>query len=529
MTSGIKRTHKEFIEELKAISNSIQVIGTYQKNIVPIHCKCLICGYEWYPTPKTLLKGRGCPRCTGHFKLTHEDFVKRLHKDNPKSSLFEVISKYEGMQKKVTCKCKVCGTVWSPKANDLIWSQSSCPSCSGNVFFTHDRFVKELNQKNPYASRIILLSSYHGMLKRIKCKCKECGHEWNPIASSLIQGTGCPACAKKRAAEMGGKVFKSIEKPQPRSHDWFVDRFLEKNIHAQSIEIISEYQGVNKQITCKCKECGHVWNTLAEGLLQGTGCPKCTHTSTSFMEQFLFFAFCKVFGNENVISRDNTAINKELDIYIPNEAFAVEIGSWNWHKDCFEKDLMKLEQCKIKNIKMVIIFDSYRDKPIMNNSIWTYPLDLGSEKNYSTLKGIVDKCLKLLNKSLSFSDTDWRGIAKNAYLASHRVNHEEFMEKLKKKNKHYDEIIVLSKYEYAREKISCKCINCGHEWETAASELLKGTGCPICQIKAVGKKKSKKAQIVEWRKQNPNGTKLRCERETGISRMTVYKWWNSDE
>ena len=529
MARGKKRTHEIFIKELKAITNSIHVIGLYQKNIIPIHCKCSICGYEWEATPKTLLKGRGCPRCAGHFKLTHEDFIKWLHKNNSKSNLFEVISKYEGMQKKVTCKCKVCGTIWSPKANDLIRSQSGCPSCSGNVFFTHDRFVKELNRKNPNASKIILLSSYHGMLKRIKCKCKECGHEWNPIASSLIQGTGCPACAKTRTAEQGRTVLKSIDRPKPRSHDWFMSNFYKKNIHAQTIEIISEYQGVNKQITCKCKECGLVWNTLAEGLLQGTGCPKCIHTSTSFMEQFLFFAFCKVFGNENVISRDNTAINMELDIYIPNESLAVEIGSWNWHKECLEKDLMKMEQCKIKNIKMVIIFDSYRDKPMLNNNIWTYPLDIGSEKNHSTLKGIVDKCLQLLNKTVSFSDTDWREIAKNAYLASHRVNHDEFMEKLKKKNKHYDEIIVLSKYEYARKKISCKCIHCGHEWETAASELLKGTGCPVCQIKAVGKKKSKKAQIIEWRKQNPNGTKLRCEKEIGISRMTVYKWWDADE
>jgi hypothetical protein len=36
--------------------------------------------------------------------------------------------------------------------------------------------------------------------------------------------------------------------------------------------------------------------------------------------------------------------------------------------------------------------------------------------------------LQLLNKTVSFSDADWREIAKNAYLASHRVNHDEFME-----------------------------------------------------------------------------------------------------
>ena len=63
--------------------------------------------------------------------------------------------------------------------------------------------------------------------------------------------------------------------------------------------------------------------------------------------------------------------------------------------------------------------------------------------------------------------------------------------------------------------------------ETAASELLKGTGCPVCQIKMVGVKRSKKSQVIEWRKQNPTGTKMQCEKETNISRMTIYKWWDS--
>lgn len=37
-----------------------------------------------------------------------------------------------------------------------------------------------------------------------------------------------------------------------------------------------------------------------------------------------------------------------------------------------------------------------------------------------------------------------------------------------------------------------------------------------------------KSTIVEnWRKANPNGKKIDCERETGLSRHTVLKWWNN--
>lgn len=36
---------------------------------------------------------------------------------------------------------------------------------------------------------------------------------------------------------------------------------------------------------------------------------------------------------------------------------------------------------------------------------------------------------------------------------------------------------------------------------------------------------TKEELIKEWRRQNPNGKKIDCERETGLSRHTVLKWW----
>lgn len=39
-----------------------------------------------------------------------------------------------------------------------------------------------------------------------------------------------------------------------------------------------------------------------------------------------------------------------------------------------------------------------------------------------------------------------------------------------------------------------------------------------------------KAKVVkEWRKSHPDGKKIDCERETGLSRHTVLKWWNESE
>lgn len=40
----------------------------------------------------------------------------------------------------------------------------------------------------------------------------------------------------------------------------------------------------------------------------------------------------------------------------------------------------------------------------------------------------------------------------------------------------------------------------------------------------------KKSEIVEeWRKAHPDGKKIDCERETGLSRHTVLKWWDGQQ
>lgn len=47
----------------------------------------------------------------------------------------------------------------------------------------------------------------------------------------------------------------------------------------------------------------------------------------------------------------------------------------------------------------------------------------------------------------------------------------------------------------------------------------------------VGRPKgSDKSSIVkEWREKNPNGKKCDCIKETGLTKPTVYKWWNQQE
>ncbi|HCB96512.1 MAG TPA: hypothetical protein DEP65_13650 [Ruminococcus sp.] len=50
-----------------------------------------------------------------------------------------------------------------------------------------------------------------------------------------------------------------------------------------------------------------------------------------------------------------------------------------------------------------------------------------------------------------------------------------------------------------------------------------------CAEMMINKENSKRNLVSEWRQKNPNRTQYACWKETGISRITVKKWWNSDE
>ena len=156
MPRGKQKTHEEFAEELRSISPSISIEGTYIKGAVPIKCKCQLCGHIWSPTPKTLLKGVGCPQCANKIRLTHEEFLEKLTKSNSNYPDFEVLTQYKGMASRITCKCKTCSTVWNPKANDLVRAGSGCPQCSGNLGFTHKQFLNNSDKFFIQGRRVVL-------------------------------------------------------------------------------------------------------------------------------------------------------------------------------------------------------------------------------------------------------------------------------------------------------------------------------------------------------------------------------------
>lgn len=109
---------------------------------------------------------------------------------------------------------------------------------------------------------IIVLGTYFNSQTHIEVQCKECGFVWSVKPNNLMKGTGCRECAKVRS---------SIK--QRRTHDQFLSEMEEKGSH--TVEILGKYINSNTKILCRCKVCGYEWNPYPYSLLQGHGCKKC--------------------------------------------------------------------------------------------------------------------------------------------------------------------------------------------------------------------------------------------------------------
>lgn len=58
-----RKTHDEFIGQLRKVHNDISVLSRYQIANKKVMVRHDLCGHEWEATPASLLSGTGCPLC----------------------------------------------------------------------------------------------------------------------------------------------------------------------------------------------------------------------------------------------------------------------------------------------------------------------------------------------------------------------------------------------------------------------------------------------------------------------------------
>lgn len=327
-------------------------------------------------------------------------------------------------------------------------------------------FVEEMAHINP---DIELVGTYTKATNHIDVRCKLCGKEWSPKACSLLRGKGCPHCS----AISGAKRNSGYTRTKTTSE--FKNQLQTVN---KDIEILSDYVSRKNPVHCHCLRCGFYWNARPYSLLDGHGCPHCAKTGTSFMEQFILKSFSAILGSENVLSRDKSLIQMELDIYIPCLKLAFEPGDWYLHKSSLYRDSKKREKCAQCNVRLITIYDNYPSnaKPPFSSDCIVFSGDY-SRADHQYIKELVLFLMKEANLYCSFTDINWEKIESQAYEDSLIVTHEKFVHQLQLVN---PTIQICSEYKGSSSKIKVKCIKCSYEWESEPARLLSGDGCRKC-------------------------------------------------
>ncbi len=546
-----KKSTDQIAKELEQCNPNIALVGNYVNARTKVKVQCKICGHEWETLVGALHRGRGCPKCgiiSRRNKRTksNEAFIDELHQLNPELKL---LSAYVAAKKKVLVKCSVCGKEWETTP-DYLRRNAACSSCA-KEHKKRDSFQNILSTVHP---SIDIEGTYLNLDTRLAYHCKICGHEWSSSAKSFLKGKGCPKCHKSsrlltneqfrktlldnnpsiealedyiaanvkiqfrclncgyiwkaRPAQMvRGSGCPRCSNKEKYSIESFTKRLYEVNPY---ISILSDYDP--KKVRCRCKRCGNEWETIPNNLLRGHDCPSCFHGSTSYVEQYIFKALEIAIGAGKVLSRSRQLIGKELDIYIPEKKYAIEYGAWVWHKKRLHQDLEKIELCRTKDVKLLVIFDDC-DEQIENNDIIVYDKLILYPIDEDKIKGLVAFILAEMNVEHDYTVTEYQDIHSYAYESSRKKTTEEFIIDLHKINSNIE---IKGEYVNSQTKVDCKCTICGHEWKTVPNHLLQGEGCPACGGRL---KKTNQQFVSELYQLRPSFTPL----ETYINDATPIK------
>ena len=261
------KTTDQYVSELKEKNIPIIPLEEYKGATAKIQHQNLECDHIFEATPSNILSLRTrCPICkimkiaNGRL-LSNQEYLNRLKEiQTPVIPLEE----YKGINVKIYHQYP-CGHTYKSSPATVL-NGSGCDICNRQIAGIKRRktdgdFKKECNKINP---NIKFRSEYNGARERIECECLICGHIWNPIAYSLIAGTGCPICG-----------IRIISEKCSSNHREFLEKLYKKPFDSSNIVFLSEYTRSNLPIHCKCNKCNGEWYPAPSSILAGENCPYC--------------------------------------------------------------------------------------------------------------------------------------------------------------------------------------------------------------------------------------------------------------
>jgi len=464
--------------------------------------------YEMQIAKRT--SGQNCPYCSGrkicsdnNLAVLRPSIAEEWHPT--KNGALTPLDCTEKSGKKVWWMCKADK---SHEWNAKILHRSNgrgCPYCSSNLV-TKENNLAAKDQKLAREWHQIkngdLTPSDVGQFsnRKVWWKCPEQDdHEWEGSVAGR-HGNGCPYCSNLRLCKTNSLAFIA---PQLVS-EWHP----EKNGRLKPRDVIAG--GKKKHWWICSKSDDHAYQASIYSRLRGSGCPRCTH-QTSSHEIRILTELKYMF--RDVLSRYKQK-GMEIDVYLPEIRVGVEYDGAYFHKERYEKDREKGKRLDSEGITLIRV----RDKPLEKIS----PLDICANKSDSLCKADLDLLVKTIANIADFSEEKIsQYLSKNDFVNEdlYRIYLSYFPSPFPENALPATHPKLIPQWDYeanaplvpenftkgSHKKVHWLCeIDEEHRWQVSIlSRTGKGgTGCPFCSGKRLSSNNSLKTThpdlVLEW-------------------------------
>ena len=295
-----KSSTNEFKDKLYNVNKYIEVIGEYEKAIIPIEVKCKICGHIWKSTPNNLLRNHGCPICYYNKISTKSEEFKDYDLDKIRDEVFEryktlnILEPISNLNSDINCECQDCGYKWTSTLRklSLLTFDNCCPVCAGRKFDSNE-LLAYIKDNHIDIENVPKLKS-----EIIKCTCQQCNYSWETTSLSLLNRKGCPKC-NNRVRKTHEEFLEDLENTNP------------------NVKILSKYVNSHTKVKRKCLICGDISELLPRDIKNGS-CKGCMAIKMRSLFRKTHEEFCSDFKEKygdtyNVV---DTYINSSTKIKV---------------------------------------------------------------------------------------------------------------------------------------------------------------------------------------------------------------------
>lgn len=213
-------------------------------------------------------------------------------------------------------------------------------------FYTYDRVV------------------YRNLITKFTVTCPLHG-DFDTTPANHLKGRGCPTCGQSSRGHRKD-VAASARKTADAKIAKFAEKFVSdaRAVHGEAYDYSqTEYQGRNTKVAITCPKHGPFLQKPYQHLARAHGCPECSHHRSK--GEAAIARFMSTFGP--LRERDRTvAPPKELDIYAPWAAVAVEYCGEYWHAaSSIEEErkdrtrhLDKHRACAAVGVRLLTVYES---------------------------------------------------------------------------------------------------------------------------------------------------------------------------